>query len=91
MVGEWYADNEGNSNSGSAYIFTRNSTGDWSQTKKLSSTDGAGTNFGTSVAISGATIMVGIPGAASDKGAIQAYRRNGTTWSASQGGISASD
>ncbi len=91
IVGAWYGDNEGNTNSGSAYIFTRNSTGNWSQTKKFLSTD-ANANFGTSVAIYGNTIMVGIPGAGSSKGGVQEYLREGTTWSDDiQGNISATD
>ncbi len=90
IVGAPFEDNDGSSDSGSAYTFTRNSTGNWSQPEKLHST-GANDNFGRSVAIYGNTIMVGIPGSASDKGTVQAYRRNGTTWSAIYGVISASD
>ncbi len=90
IVGAPFVNNGGNSNSGSAYIFTRNSTGTWSQTAELLST-GANYNFGTSVAIYGNTIIVGIPGADSSKGAVREYRRNGTTWSAIYGVISAQD
>ncbi len=89
IVGVPSADNGENANSGSAYIFTRNSTGNWLQTEKFLFT-AANANFGNSVAIYGNTVMVGIPGASS-KGAVQAYRRNGTTWTAIQGSIFAHD
>ncbi len=91
IVGAPYANNEGNSNSGSAYTFTRNSNGQWNQPTKLAITAVSGDNFGTSVAIYGNTIMVGIPGADSDRGAIRIYRRNGTTWEDIHGSISAHD
>jgi hypothetical protein len=46
--------------SGSAYIFTRDATGVWSQQAKLLPTDGAALyRFGSSVAISGDTVVVG--------------------------------
>ena len=46
--------------SGSAYIFTRANNGAWSQTAKLTASDGAeGDSFGGSVSISGDTVIVG--------------------------------
>ena len=46
--------------SGSAYVFTRDSNGGWSQTKKLTADDGeAGDSFGYSVAVNGNTAVVG--------------------------------
>jgi hypothetical protein len=51
-------------NSGTAYVFERNrGTGNWSQVKKLTASDAAaGQYFGTAVAISGDTIVVGADG-----------------------------
>ena len=46
---------------GSAYVFVR-SGGVWSQQQKLLAADAAvGDNFGSSVAISGETVVVGAP------------------------------
>jgi hypothetical protein len=52
-------DSDNGSDSGSAYVFT-NSGGTWSQTKKLTASDGAVEDwFGESVAISGNVVVVG--------------------------------
>lgn len=49
-------------NAGSAYIFERNETGNWSQTQKIVHSDReAYDNFGFSVAIDNTTIVVGAP------------------------------
>ncbi len=82
--------------SGAAYVFVRNSGG-WSQQAYLKATNtGTGDAFGTSVAISGDTIVVGafredsnatgVDGdgannSLTDSGAAYVYVRNGTTWS----------
>lgn len=48
------------SRSGSAYIFTRDSAGDWQQLQKIVQSDRADTDyFGTSVSISGNTLIAG--------------------------------
>ena len=58
IVGAQFDDDP--SNSGSAYIFERNSSGNWAQSQKLTASDGAvGDNFGKSVAISGNYAIVG--------------------------------
>ena len=45
---------------GAAYVFTRNSKGEWSQAAKLTATDGKPSDgFGISVAVHGDTIVVG--------------------------------
>ena len=57
-----YGDDDNGSASGSAYVFTRDSNGEWSQTKKLTDEDGeAGDWFGYSVAVDTAahTALVG--------------------------------
>ena len=59
MIGASGDDDKG-IESGSAYVFTRDSNGGWSQTKKLTADDGeAGDSFGYSVAVNGNTAVVG--------------------------------
>ncbi len=83
-------------NAGAAYVFTR-SSGVWSQQQKIVA---VGTNarvaadrFGTSVAISGETLVVGASGqdfdadgadSASGAGAAYVFTRNGGVWSQQQ-------
>jgi len=83
-------------NSGAAYVFVRNGT-NWSQQAYLkASNTGNGDNFGTSVSISGDTIIVGAynedsnatgvngdqtNNLAGDSGAAYVFERNGTNWS----------
>ena len=58
-----YADDDGGSNSGSAYVFEKNATGAWAQAAKLVADDAAaGDFFGESVSVSGSTIVVGALG-----------------------------
>lgn len=85
------------SNKGAAYVFRRTASG-WTQEARL---DQLGVNglspsprvpavddaFGTSVAISSAAVLVGVPGADraltpgnGDSGAVNAYRRDATGW-----------
>ena len=59
-----YGDDDDGSNSGSAYVFTRNTPGDlasgWTQVAKLTAADGAaGDQFGGSVAINSDTMVIG--------------------------------
>ena len=89
VVGTPYDDGN-DSNEGSAYVFTRvaSSSGSWEQTKKLTPRDGDAAqwghyyaNFGTSVAVSGDTIVVGKPrgdygGMYSDSIQAYVYRRD---------------
>jgi phage baseplate assembly protein gpV len=63
VIGARYDDDKG-SNSGSVYVFTRDTPGDltstWTQLAKLTATDGAaGDEFGVSVSIDGDTMVVG--------------------------------
>lgn len=71
--------------SGAAYVFVRDADG-WSQQAYLkASNTTAGDRFGTSVAISGDTIVVGAPEAERSgnwgAGAAYVFVRNGTSWS----------
>jgi hypothetical protein len=63
VIGAWNDDDKG-LNSGSAYVFTRDTAGElasnWTQVDKLNATDGAaGDEFGYSVSIDGDTIVIG--------------------------------
>ena len=75
-------------NQGSAYVFVR-SGGVWSQQQKLEASDAAaGDVFGSSVAISGETVVVGAvldDGAAGrDQGSAYVFVRSGGVWSQQQ-------
>ncbi|MPY89097.1 MAG: hypothetical protein GEU99_14360 [Luteitalea sp.] len=70
---------------GAAYVFTR-SGGVWSQQAKLVAADGAmGDFFGTSVALSGDTALVGAlaadPAGSTNQGAAYVFTRSGGVWS----------
>lgn len=68
-----------NSGTGSAYIFKRNQggTGNWGQVKKLTAGDAMEQDrFGSSVGISGDTVLVGASGKNSNIGAAYIYDRN---------------
>ncbi len=76
---------DGHDYAGAAYVYVR-SGATWSQQAVLSAADVAdGTCFGSSVAISGDTIVVGAVGtivdAKSYAGAAYVFTRTGTTWS----------
>ncbi|MGH8428131.1 MAG: FG-GAP repeat protein [Gammaproteobacteria bacterium] len=78
----------GNSNQGAAYVFSE-SDGTWSQTQKLTASDGAaGDVFGGSVAVSGSTAVVGAYGATvggnESQGAAYVFSESGGTWSQTQ-------
>ena len=65
-----------NANQGSAYVFVKPGGG-WvsaTETEKLTASDGAVNDlFGTSVAVSGDTVVVGSPGASGDRGAAYVF------------------
>ena len=70
------ADTNGNAidDSGSAYVLTRDSNGDWNQVAKLTASDGAeNDNFGISVAVSGDTVVVGASGDATNIGSAYVF------------------
>jgi hypothetical protein len=79
-----------NSQTGAAYVFVRSGTA-WSQQAKLTASDGVSFDrFGASVAISGATVVVGADGQNNQTGAAYVFVRSGTTWS-QQAKLTASD
>jgi hypothetical protein len=105
VVGAWLEDssttginstpNDGAVDSGAAYVFVRSGTA-WSQQAYLkASNTGANDYFGTSVAVSGDTVIIGANGenssttginstpdeGAATSGAAYVFVRSGTTWS----------
>ena len=78
-----HRDDDGGGESGSAYVFTRTG-GSWSQQAKLVAADAAaGDEFGTSVAVSGDTAVVGAyrdDNAGSLSGSVYMFNRTGITW-----------
>ena len=77
-------DDDNGEDSGSVYVFTRQS-GSWSQKDKLIATDAAaGTVFGISVAVDGDTVVVGVDEANeydSSTGSAYVFTRLSGTWS----------
>ncbi len=86
VVGAYWDDVDGNTDQGSAYVFTRNNQtmDDWGQVKKLTVSDGAAEDyFGGSVSISGDTLVVGaykddVDGN-TDQGSAYVFTRNNQT------------
>ena len=84
VVGADWADVGDKANAGKAYIFTRNGAV-WSQQAKLTAGDAtAHDHFGTAVAVSGDTAVVGAPAADTaggmDAGCAYVYVRTGEAW-----------
>lgn len=74
-------------NSGVVYIWNRGSSTGWTQQlRRTSGSQEANQLFGRSVAISGNTVIVGVPGrdfgSAVDQGCVFLYTRSGTNWPA---------
>lgn len=68
-------------NPGAAYLFTRDSAGDWSEEAKLTASDGHDANlFGVSVALSGGSAVIGASGDeanGSDSGSAYVFAQGG--------------
>lgn len=72
-------DDQAGSNSGSAYVFTRNAGGvnNWGQAAKLMASDGTTDDeFGDSVTVDGDTIAIGVARKNSYIGAVYLYQKN---------------
>ena len=88
-----YQEDENGNNSGSAYVFRRDSGSDvWSQRAKLTASDGAnGDNFGYSVAIDGDTVMVGAHnhngGNGNNSGAAYVFTKPADGWADAEGTV----
>jgi glucose/arabinose dehydrogenase len=87
VVGANFKDNGANLGQGAAYIFSQ-SLGLWIQSQKLLAGEGAsGDAFGSCVAISNDTAVVGSSDddvLAPNQGSIYTFTRNGTSWSEAQ-------
>lgn len=83
VVGAYGDDDEGG-NTGSAYVFVRSGSS-WSQQAKFIASNAAqGDSFGTSVAISGESVIAGAPGdddGGSSSGSAYVFVRSGSSWS----------
>lgn len=79
-----HGDDDLGAQSGSAYVFRRQSPGVWAQTAKLGASDGAPSDrFGHSVAIDDDTIVVGAlnaDGNQADSGGAYVFERSGSSW-----------
>lgn len=93
LVGARMDDGPAGADQGSVYVFVRNASV-WSFQAKLTASDAAaGDVFGTSVALSGDTALVGAPGddlPALNQGSAYFFVRSGTTWS-QQAKVTAAD
>ncbi len=83
-----HGNDDGSTDTGSAYVFTRSGS-TWTEQQKLVASDAAASDFfGYSVAVSGDTVVVGAfqdDGAAgSDQGSAYVFTRSGSTWSEQQ-------
>ena len=86
VVGVPYDDVGWGFNQGSVHVFVRSGSM-WTLQATLTASEGqSAAFFGSSVAISGDTIAVGVPyndlGANSDQGSVRVFTRIGTTWAA---------
>lgn len=82
LVGAYY-ENQNGTQSGSAYVFDKNGS-NWSQTEKLSASDGAATDwFGYSVSLMGNRALIGAyqdDDNGSNSGSAYIYDFNGNNW-----------
>src|SRR5258707_933468 len=88
LVGAFTATVGGVASQGAAYVFTQ-SNGTWSESQKLTASDGGlFDNFGASVALDGSTLVVGANGATvggnPGQGALYVFTESNGTWSQTQ-------
>ncbi|MBC7796849.1 MAG: hypothetical protein H7Z37_08255, partial [Pyrinomonadaceae bacterium] len=83
VVGSPFDDQNGNKDQGAAFVYVRN-FGVWTLQARLVASDAAANDlFGSSVAISGETIVIGATkadGASINSGAAYVFTRSGSTW-----------
>ena len=85
VVGAYHRTVGSNSQQGAVYVFVQSGT-TWTQQAELTSSDGAANdNFGSSVAVSGGTAVIGAynrgVGSNSGQGAAYVFVQSGTSWS----------
>jgi hypothetical protein len=79
VVGAYGGNNETNYGTGSAYVFAKNSTGQFEQVSKLMASDGAQDDlFGRAVAATDGMAMVGAPGNDNGRGSLYVFAKNST-------------
>ena len=88
LVGAFTATVGGVASQGAAYVFTQ-SNGTWSESQKLTASDGGlFDNFGASVALDGSTLVVGANGATvggnAAQGAVYVFTESNGTWTQTQ-------
>src|SRR6266404_1438039 len=88
LVGAFTATVGGNASQGAAYVFAQ-SNGTWSESQKLTASDGGlFDNFGASVALDGSTLVVGANGATvggnAAQGAVYVFTESNGTWTQTQ-------
>ena len=88
LVGAPFDDNGGGGNAGAAYVFVRSGTV-WTEQQTLLASDGAaGDVFGSSVSVSGDTVVVASPNddnvGGTDAGSAYVFVRSGTSWTPQQ-------
>ena len=84
VIGAYYDDDNG-PNSGSAYVFEKNSSGNWTQTAKLTASDGAEDDrFGISVSAYNNTAVIGAflddDNSKTDSGSAYVFEKNSGNW-----------
>jgi hypothetical protein len=78
LVGAYRDDDKG-SNSGSVYVFEKNSTGQYEQVSKLGASDGAADDeFGIAVAATDGMVVVGAWGKDGKAGSVYVFEKNST-------------
>jgi trimeric autotransporter adhesin len=85
VISSPYASIGTNAEQGAAYVFTKSGS-TWTQSAKLSSSDGVSYNyFGSALATTGNTVVAGAPGAMvgtnPDQGAAYVFVKSGASWS----------
>jgi hypothetical protein len=83
VIGARYKSVNGYSLIGSAYVFTRNAAGNWTQTSKFVASDATlstSPTFGDTVAISGDTILVSASGTGGPDGAGAGFPNSGAVY-----------
>jgi hypothetical protein len=88
LIGAFTATVGGVASQGAAYVFTQ-SNGTWSESQKLTASDGGlFDNFGASVALDGSTLVVGANGATvggnAAQGAVYVFTESNGTWTQTQ-------
>ncbi|MGH8274478.1 MAG: hypothetical protein ACRES9_09560 [Gammaproteobacteria bacterium] len=84
LIGTPNAIINGNIGQGAVYVFT-DSGGTWSQTQKLTASDGAQyEQFGASVALAGTTALIGMPNGGAPRDAVYVFTDSGGTWTQMQ-------